>query len=62
MKVTSKKTLRFPSLQWGINAGQEKSLPENEEAQKVILAHPAITVAGGTQQPSTVISEQTKEN
>ncbi len=42
MIVTSKVSVDFPKFQWGINAGQERELPEDAEAQKQILAHPDI--------------------
>ena len=42
MKVTSKKSIDFPSLGWGITAGETKELPEDKDAQEAILAHPAI--------------------
>jgi hypothetical protein len=43
MKVTSTKSVSFPSLDWGITAGDTRELPEDKDAQKVILAHPAIS-------------------
>ena len=43
MKVTSTKSVDFPSLDWGITAGDTRELPEDKEAQKVILAHRAIS-------------------
>lgn len=42
MKVTSTKSIHFSGFNWGINAGQEKELPESKEAQEVILRHPRI--------------------
>ncbi len=46
MKVTSTETIHFPSLNWGITAGEERELPEGKEAQAVVLAHPSITEVG----------------
>ena len=43
MKVTSKKTISFPKLDWGINKGKIRELPKNKEAAEIILSHPAIT-------------------
>lgn len=45
MKVTSKESIHFPSLNWGITAGEVKELPADKEAQAVILAHPMISKA-----------------
>lgn len=48
MKVTSTETIHFPSLNWGIVAGEVKELPDNTAAQVAILAHYAISeVKGG---------------
>ena len=41
-KVTSKKSITFPKLKWSISAGEEKELPEDEEAQERILQEPEI--------------------
>jgi hypothetical protein len=46
-KVTSKKSISFPSLGWGITAGEERELPEGKEAQEAVLAHPEIEEVGG---------------
>ncbi len=43
MKVTSRRSVHFPSLDWGINAGETRELPSDKETQKAILAHPAIS-------------------
>lgn len=43
--VTSKKNVFFPKLNWGINAGETRELPAEKEAQKIILAHNAISKA-----------------
>jgi hypothetical protein len=43
MKVTSTKSVDFPSLNWGITAGDTRELPDDKDAQAVILAHPAIS-------------------
>lgn len=42
-KVTSKSSVSFPKLNWGINAGTERELPKDKEACAVILAHPDIS-------------------
>lgn len=44
MKVISTKSISFPSLNWGISAGEEKELPEDKEAQARILSEPDITL------------------
>ena len=44
-KVTSKKSISFPKLAWGISAGETKELPEDKEAQERILQEPEITLA-----------------
>jgi hypothetical protein len=44
MKVTSKRSISFPKLNWGISAGQTKELPEDKEAQKRILSEHGIEV------------------
>lgn len=43
MRVTSTKNVSFPKLDWGINKGDVRELPPDKEAQKIILAHPAIS-------------------
>lgn len=54
MKVTSTKTVDFPQFRWGIDAGAERELPEDKEAQEAILAHPAISsVTGKKNEPAT---------
>jgi hypothetical protein len=42
MQVTAKFSVDFPELNWGINAGEMRELPEDKEAASVILAHPDI--------------------
>lgn len=46
MKVTSKKSLSFPKLGWGITKGESRELPEDKDAQEQILAHPDIITDG----------------
>lgn len=41
--VTSTMTLDFPTLGWGIHAGESRELPEDPEAQSVILARDCIS-------------------
>jgi hypothetical protein len=43
MLVTSKKSISFPKLHWGISAGEQKELPEDEGARERILQEPEIT-------------------
>jgi hypothetical protein len=43
VKVTSTKTIDFPTLGWAINAGETCELPVDEEAQKEILSKEFIT-------------------
>jgi len=43
MRVTSTKSISFPSLNWGITAGGERELPEDKEAQARILQEPEIS-------------------
>ena len=47
MKVTATRTVRFPTLKFGIKAGETKELPEtmSKENQETILAHSAIKKA-----------------
>lgn len=42
--VTSTLTIDFPSLKWGINAGEKRALPVDAEAQKAILAVSCISI------------------
>lgn len=42
MEVTSRESVDFPKLGWGITAGETRELPEDKRAQAVILAHPDI--------------------
>jgi len=48
IKVTSTKTIDFPGLKWGITKGDERELPKDKEAQKIILEHPLISEVKGT--------------
>jgi hypothetical protein len=43
MKVTSRRDVHFPKINWGINAGETRDLPSDKHAQAIILAHPAIS-------------------
>ena len=43
-QVTSKKSISFPKLGWGISAGEIKELPEGKVAQERILSEPDIEV------------------
>lgn len=42
--VTSTKTIDFPSLNWGITAGEERELPSDPEAQERILSNHFISL------------------
>lgn len=53
MKVKSTKTIHFSKLNWGINAGEERELPEGKEAQEAILAHSAISSIGKVEDNKT---------
>ncbi len=43
MQVTTKVSVDFPKLGWGINAGEVRDLPEDTDTQAQILAHPDIS-------------------
>lgn len=61
MKVTSTETLHFPSLNWGITAGEERELPADKEAAAAILAHTSISEVGKkskTQKPAEAKGEK----
>jgi hypothetical protein len=45
MQVTATKSVSFPTLNWGINAGDTRELPADKDAQALILAHSAIREA-----------------
>ena len=45
MKVTSNRSVEFPKLGFAIAAGETRELPEDKEAQKIILAHRSISKA-----------------
>ena len=47
MKVTSTRSIDFPKFDWGITAGETRDLPEDKNAQKVILAHHSISKVKG---------------
>lgn len=42
MKVTTTKSISFPTLGWGLNAGEERDLPEDPEAAVRIMQEPEI--------------------
>ena len=42
MKVTSTHTIDFPTLDWSIQAGEVKDLPEDKEKQEAILENTYI--------------------
>lgn len=54
MKVKSTKTIYFQKLNWGINAGAERELPEDKTAQEVILKHPAISEVGSSKSSTSL--------
>lgn len=43
MQVTSRTSVDFPKLKWGINAGEIRDLPDDKDAQAAILVTPGIT-------------------
>ena len=43
MKVTSRKTIVFPKLNWGISKGATKELPKDKKAAEIILATSVIS-------------------
>ncbi len=43
MKVTSNRSVEFPKLNFAISAGEVRELPEDKDAQAVILAHRSIS-------------------
>lgn len=59
-KVTSTKSVEFPKLNWGINAGATRELPEDPKAQEQILAHSAISIVEG-EKPDTKPKEEVKQ-
>jgi hypothetical protein len=42
MKVTSNRSVEFPKLNWAIAANETRDLPDDKDAQKVILSHRSI--------------------
>ncbi len=63
MKVKSSETIHFPSLNWGITAGETRELPEDKESQEVILSHPSITqVTGAEAKNKTIEKTETEQN
>lgn len=57
-KVTSKKSISFPKLGWGISAGEVKDLPEDKEAQERILQEADITQYEGEVAPKINIKSE----
>lgn len=53
MKVTSRKTLDYPELGWGIHAGETRELPQDKKAQEIILSNQYVTAAGETEKVGT---------
>lgn len=45
VRVISTKTIDFPSLDWGIHAGETRELPVEQAAQEIILRNKNITIA-----------------
>lgn len=62
MKVTSTKTVSFPSLNWGITAGETKELPEDSDAQEAILERSFITEAGSSKSSSSKKSSSSSKS
>lgn len=42
MKVTSTRSVEFPTLNWAITAGDTVELPKDPEQADLILSHPDI--------------------
>lgn len=62
MKVTSRKTISFPKLSWGIERGEEKDLPTDKEAQEAILASPFIQPLGSKGKTSQAKADKEDKN
>lgn len=59
-KVTSRKSISFPSLGWSIKRGESKELPKDKQAQDAILAHRCISAEGkGSSKKSEPSEEKT---
>jgi hypothetical protein len=43
MKVISSRNIDFPKLHWSIAANQARELPEDKQAQDIILVHRHIS-------------------
>lgn len=50
-KITSTETVEWPKLGFSIRAGEEKDLPADKDAQKIILSHNAISEVGKAPAP-----------
>lgn len=60
-KVTSTKSISFPTLGWGISEGEEKELPEEKEAQERILQEVEITIVGAKKEKVEDIKNNKKD-
>ena len=58
MKVTASKSVSFPSLGWGIEAGEVKELPSDKEAQEEILKCYVISKADSGEKPASAKGEK----
>jgi len=45
MKITSRKTIDFPSLGFGIKKGEVKDAPKDKKAQEAVLSNRHISEA-----------------
>ena len=43
MKITSNKTIHFPSLSFGIEKGEVKDMPKDKKTQEAILSNRHIS-------------------
>ena len=44
MKITSNKTIDFPSLGFGINKGEVKDAPKDKKVQEAVLSNRHISI------------------
>lgn len=59
-KVTSKKSISFPKLNWGINTGETRELPDEKYAQERILSEVCITPI--SEEKKEIISKSVTDN
>lgn len=44
VRVTATHDIDFPSIGWGINAGEERTLPQDPKAAALILSNTSIRI------------------